>query len=119
MNATLAIPDLETITRQENASREHDRFVLGEIPPATCDRWCRVNLLDDDAAEARGMQTMDEGFFADAVERGIEQLAEGPRDYLKSRRDRLESRETAEQVAVVREALRILRASRDQVAAKV
>ena len=124
---------IETLARQENASREHDRFVTGEITAEAYEQWCRVNLLSppesltglctrcrqpitgpDDYPDAHhdcAMQGMDEGFLVDALERGIEQLADGMRDYLRSRRLPLESPQTRALVNAVADALFALRST--------
>ena len=105
----------ETAAHYRESGEYHD-----DTPPPTCPRCKRpfsaeiVRADEEDAASECfdcAMQTLDEGFLADAIERGIETLADGLRDYLGSRRAGLESRETTERVAVIGHVLYLLRST--------
>ena len=89
-------------------------------PPPTCPRCTRpfsdeiVRANEDDAASECfdcQMQALDAGFLADAAERGIEDMADGLRDYLAARRLIVESPETRALVNAIADALYSLRST--------
>lgn len=83
--------------------------------PQLCAR-CHQPMTDPDTDYAEehadcGDQTLDEGFLDSSVERGIEELADGLADFLRSTRPQCQSAATTEQVARVEVALFLLRST--------
>ena len=103
----------ETAASYRESPEHHD-------PPPTYPRCHRpfggeiVRADEDDAASECfdcQMQALDAGFLADAAERGIEDMADGLRDYLATRRLVVESPETRALVNAIASALYALRST--------